>query len=123
MANILRRSIREPLREWTSWSVMWNGEDRGLIKCWERGREMRHEKPDLAERAASGELPVLVWTGGLNKPLKARYKNGSLQYLAMWQGLRGEDLRIPLDEETEIVCARTGTAVRFTADTSRFSNG
>lgn len=122
MANILNRSIQEPVREWSSWAAIWDAEDRGLIKCWERGRELRIEKLDLAERASRGELPVLPWSGGLTKPLKAKYKYGALRYLAMWQGLREEDLSIPLDAETEIVCSTTGTAVRFTADTSRLQD-
>jgi hypothetical protein len=38
-----------------------------------------------------------------------------LKYLATWQGLRGEDLNVALEDETVIVCSKTGQAVVFSA--------
>jgi len=42
-------------------------------------------------------------------------KPGTFNYLAIWQGLRGEDLDLPLDGERTIKCTRTGQIVVFTA--------
>jgi hypothetical protein len=42
-------------------------------------------------------------------------KPGTFNYLATWQGLRGEDLDLPLDGERSIRCTRTGQIVVFTA--------
>jgi hypothetical protein len=96
---------------------MWEGPDEGLIWCWERGRQERLERPDLAARADQGELVVgLDWKGGVEKKLKVEKKRGTLKYLATWQGLRGEDLDIDLEHERVIVCTRTGQAVVFGAN-------
>lgn len=46
-------------------------------------------------------------------------KYGSLLYLAMWQGMREEDLCINFIEGATLVCARTGVKVFFTADLSK----
>ncbi|MEZ5561219.1 MAG: hypothetical protein R3E86_22100 [Pseudomonadales bacterium] len=123
MVDRVTRSISEPIREYESWEKNWKGPDKGLIRCWERGRELQSEQPDLAERALSGELPILGWRGGIEGTPKFKSKWGSLFYLAQWQGLRNEDLDCPLDGEESLVCARTGIAVTFTRDISRFGNG
>ena len=34
------RSYQEPDRGKLSWSERWEGEDKGLITCWEVGREL-----------------------------------------------------------------------------------
>jgi hypothetical protein len=115
----LTRSIAEPVRTGLSWDEKWKAEDRGLIQCWERGREWALARPEITKMARRGELPVLLWKGGVDKALKATFKYGGLYYFAAWQGLRGEDLHVPLDQEPEIVCARTGVTVRFTMDTSK----
>lgn len=80
---------------------LWKGSDRGLIWCWERGRQREAEEPDLAMRARDGELTPLVW------------KRGTLQYLATWQGLRGEDLSIDLNIERVITCSKTKKSFVF----------
>lgn len=41
-------------------------------------------------------------------------KIGSLQYLAAWQGLRGENLEIDTDAEVTVTCSKTGVPVTFT---------
>lgn len=123
MSTTLDRPITEPLRSGLTWKEKWTGPDGGLIRSWERGREMREERPDLGELAERGELPPLPWRGGIEgEPLMTK-KYGSLQYLAMWQGLRAEDLHVTLDEDPELTCARTGIRVRFTADVTKFGGG
>ena len=96
-------------------SERWEGSDKGLIWCWERGRQKRSEHPELAARAHNGELVVLVWKGGVEKKLDIDKHPGSLQYLANWQGLRGEDLDIAISGERIFVCTKTGQAVVFRA--------
>ena len=86
------RSIFEPIREGLSWNERWTSEDGGLIACWDSGRETRIENPGLAEQAIGGELVILPWKGGVEKAIKKKKKFGTHFYLAMWQGLRGEDL-------------------------------
>ena len=90
------------------------GPDKGLIWCWERGRQKRVEEPELAAQADKGELVVLAWKGGVNKKLKMEKKSGTLQYLATWQGLRGKDLALALEDES-IVCTKTGQTVVFSS--------
>ncbi|MEM7682565.1 MAG: hypothetical protein AAF288_11465 [Planctomycetota bacterium] len=106
------RSISIPIRE-MSIQQRWRGPDQGLVWCWERGRAKSQEEPELAAKAQAGELPVLAWIGGVEKALKMESKPGTLYYLATWQGLRGDDLSIDLENELEIVCSRTGQSVAF----------
>lgn len=116
------RSYKEPKREDLSWEDRWRGDDKGLIICWEIGREMRKNEPELARLAEKGELPALGWKGGVEKAIQKTEKFGTLNYLAQWQGLRGEDLNIDLLEEPEVVCAKTGIKVIFTADINKYCN-
>jgi len=111
----LKRPITDPIREGLNWDQLWLGEDRGLIWCWERGRQKRNESPDLAARAESGELVILAWKGGVEEKLSQAQKIGTLSYLATWQGLRNESLDIDPDGQHLIVCSRTGQAVLFKA--------
>jgi hypothetical protein len=130
----VQRSITEPIRTGLTWEERWCGPDDGLIGCWERGRLMLEEYPKLAAAAQRGELPLLTikapwnpkvqivagWKGGVKKKLNVPLKeDGSLNYLAEWQGMRGEDLDIDLAAERVIVCSKTGQAVRFTRNTPR----
>jgi hypothetical protein len=113
------RSISEPIRTGLAWHEKWRADDGGLIACWEGGRLMQVEKPDLASQAAVGRLLILPWKGGLpNARSKRRW--GTLHYLAMWRGIRGEDLDIDPDRELILTCTETGLAVTFTADKSRY---
>jgi hypothetical protein len=98
-----------------------NGPDNGLIACWERGREKRAESPDLAADAELGKLVLLPWRGGVEKAVKSKQKFGSLNYLAMWQGLRGEDLDIDPNTATVITCIATGVSVTFVRNSSLVS--
>lgn len=88
----INRSIDNPLREDLTWVERWNGPDRGLICSWEVGRRISVLDPILSQRAASGELVSLPW------------KSDTFYYLAMWQGLRGEDLAIDITTEQTIIC-------------------
>lgn len=115
MSNRIYHSINEPIRKNLSWQQAWDGPDKGIIFCWENGRQERSERPDDAARAERGELVFLDWKGSVDKKLKADTKAGSLFYLATWQGLRGEDLDIDPDAEKTIVCTRFEQAVVFTA--------
>ena len=122
MSQRIYRSYTEPKREGLSWDECWRGEDRGLITCWEIGRELREKKPDLAKRAENGELPVLVWKGGVEKKIKITEKYGTLNYLAQWQGLRGENLDIDLSQEYELICSKTGMKIIYTGDVNKYGN-
>lgn len=115
------RSIREPIREGLKWEERWSDEDRGLIACWERGREKSREDAALAAQAREGQLVILPWKGGVEKTIKKKQKFGSLHYLAMWQGLCGKDLDIDLTKEVVLTCTGTGMAVVFTSEVAKFA--
>jgi hypothetical protein len=115
-ANRVDRSTTEPLRGFASTDMLWSGPDRGLIWCWERGRQKAAENPSLAERARRGELVPLAWKGGVDTKLEGERKSGTLQYLATWQGLRGDDLRISFDGVEVVTCSRTGQSVVFSSE-------
>lgn len=117
----VHRSISVPIRENVKWEERWNAEDSGLIACWERGREKRLEDPSLAAQATAGQLVVLPWKGGVEKAIKKKQKFGALFYLAMWQGLRDEDLNIDPTEEIVLNCTATGMAVVFTSDMAKYA--
>jgi len=120
-AEPIVRSIKEPIRDGLSWEEKWKGPDDGLIACWEVGRDLAREDPELAEKAKRGELPVLAWKGGVEKMLKKKEKYGTLNYLAEWQGLRGEDLKIAPAEEVALVCSRTGMKVIYTPHVEKYA--
>ena len=120
MSQQIYRSNKELERKGLSWSELWEDEDKGLITCWEVGRQLRKNKPELAEKAMRGELPTLGWKGGSDKALNINKKYGSLNYLAQWQGLRGEDLNIDMSEETVLICSKTGMEITYTPDIKKF---
>jgi hypothetical protein len=130
------RSISEPIRLALDWDTLWGSEDEGLIACWERGREKRLADPTLtdptladptpadatlAAKVTAGHLPLLPWKGGFKAPTKLGWRYGTFNYLAMWQGLRGEDLNLDTARDITIVCAATGMRAVFTADTLKFA--
>lgn len=117
----IHRSISEPIREGANWDERWNAADDGVIACWERGREKRLEDPALAAQANGGQLVVLPWKGGVERTIKKKQKFGTLLYLAMWQGLRDEDLNIDSAEETALNCTTTRMTVVFTADIAKYA--
>ena len=115
------RPVTEPVRTDISWDERWRGPDRGLIFTWELGRRWREQKPEFAAQAERGELPALGWKGGVEKPLsKGTKKYGVHWYIAMWQGLRAEDLDVDPSVETRMVCARTGVPIIYTSDIKKY---
>ena len=110
------RSTEESIREFIDMDHRWNDSDKGLIWCWERGRLMAEEDPELAEKAKNGELMVLGWKGGVPEGFKGKKKEGSFNYLAQWQGLAGKDLDIETDTSVTIICALSGVNVNFSKD-------
>ncbi len=65
---------------------------------------------------------MLGWKGGVDRTLKKQEKFGALNYLAQWQGLRGEDLSIDTSQEYTLTCSRTGMVVIFTPDRAKYLN-
>ncbi|MCJ8168655.1 hypothetical protein [Atopomonas sediminilitoris] len=116
---LITRPISAPCRAESDWQSTWQAEDEGLIKCWEVGRQLAESTPELAAAALRDELPVLGWKGGVSRALKKLDKPGSLQYLAQWQGLRGEDLNIDTSHEVTLTCSRTGMRITFTSDINK----
>jgi hypothetical protein len=117
----ITRSIKESIRPTATWEERWSRPDDGLIACWERGREMAQSDKDLAQRAKEGHLVILPWRGGVEKALKSSTKKyGTLYYLAMWQGLRDEDLNVDLAQEVTLTCAATGMKVIYTSDRAKY---
>lgn len=100
-----------------------HGPDQGLINAWLTGLNARSTSPETALAAAAGELPPFIYKGGIAQKIKAKNKIGSLHYVAAWQGLRGEDLRLDTDTEVTLTCSKTGVPVTYTLDVSKlFSN-
>ena len=115
--------MTEPLRPAAlAWEELWAGPDDGLIACWERGRALAAQAPTMTDAAKAGQLVPLPWKGGVDAPLKTGRKFGTLYYLAMWRGIRGEDLDLDTaSTETAITCTRFGVQVTFTFDTRKTS--
>lgn len=106
MSKRLKRAEKQPIRGGLSVDELWGGPDKGLIWCWERGRQKRETEPELAARAEAGELVPLAW------------QRDTLPYVATWQGLRGEDLDLPTEGEPGdlvLTCTKTGKSskIRF----------
>lgn len=116
------RSVTEPLRIGLSWDALWSDTSRAAIASWERGREKSLESPEIATDARNGQLVLLPWKGGVEKTIKKAEKYGVFNYLAMWQGLRGDDLDIDPDQECSITCSVTKMTVVFTSDYDKFAN-
>jgi len=110
------RSIDEPIGEFVDMEHRWRASDKGLIWCWERGRQKSQESPDLAIQAKNGELMILIWRGGVPLGFKGKKRKGTLNYLAQWQGLAGKDLDIDTEASVTIICSKTGVKVTFSND-------
>jgi hypothetical protein len=121
----VRRSVAEPIRSGLSIEVRWKGPDQGMVAAWERGREISAEtnpdSQDLTARARRGELVILPWKGGVERALKVKQKFGTMRYLAMWQGLRGDDLDVDLESESTLECSATGMLVTYTSDSAKYA--
>jgi hypothetical protein len=116
------RSFIAPDRTNLTWKETWENEDKGLIKNYEVGRTLAKKNPELAEKAQNGELPQLGYKGGIKDDIKSKEKIGTLNYLAQWQALRGEDLNLDTDKEIAITCTRTNVKVTFTNDLKKIIN-
>lgn len=114
------RSVSERQVVSIEYDARWGTVEAGLVTSWLRGQEMACEKPNLSEEAMSGRLVVLPWKGGVEKAIKTT-KVGVFNYLAMWQGLRREDLNIEPDCDLLVTCAGTGVTVVFTSDYAKYS--
>jgi hypothetical protein len=117
-----KREFSEPKRTNLSYAEAWEGDDLGIISAWERGREKRNEDLELTQKVLQGELVELPWKGGIDKPIKSKTKYGSLLYLAMLQGIKGENLQIETEIEVVLVCSRTGTPVTFTSNLNKLGS-
>lgn len=115
-------SAQQPPPQPISWEERMEGPDKSLINCWLRGREKALEVSALAAAAIAGELPILPFKGGIARAIKTKTKIGAHQYLAMWQGLRGEDLDITQGAEVRLTCSKTGVIVTFTDDYTKFKD-
>ena len=106
MSNRITLPSTTPMRDRRGITTdeLWSGPDGGLILCWEKGRENAKQEPGLAAQALCGELPELCWA------------RGAPNYLAYWQGLRGEDLSVDRDNEFEQECALTKRVFAFGGD-------
>ncbi len=109
-------SLEEPPSIGDAWSERWEGPDRGAYVSWARGVEKAKESPELASAALRGELPILPWRGGVDRPLKTQEKLGSINYLAMWLGLRYEPLDLVIGDDVTLRCSKHGVQVRFVWD-------
>lgn len=115
----IRCLITEPIRQNLTWDEKWESADRGLIACWERGRIKSLEDTILAQQARNGQLIILPWKGGFEKTIKKKQRYGSLYYLAMWHGLRGDDLNIDTEYEPTLTCSVTSMTSVFTNDMAK----
>jgi hypothetical protein len=113
---IIHCAIDSPPQQGNTWEERWEAADQGLIGAWLLGIEKSLSNPVLKRKALAGELPLLPWKGGVSKAIAAKGKVGAFHYLATWQGLRGEDLRINPAVEVQLTCSRTHVTVTFTSD-------
>lgn len=119
----VQRSIDRPVRTGLTVEELWLGADRGVIAAWERGRAIAREsgRDELLAAVRAGQIPILPWKGGLERALKGKQKFGTMRYLAMWQGLRGDDLDVDLSRDIQVTCSATGVVVTFTNDLAKYS--
>lgn len=115
MRSEIFRKISAPIRNGLTHEEYWEGDDKGLITCWEVGRKLGETNPKLKAQCEAGELPTLGWKGGVSSTDKKINKFGSLKYLAQWQGIRGNSLAINCNIETPITCTKSGSTVTFTS--------
>ena len=115
----VKKSALPPIQN--NFDLRINGPDKGLVSAYLAGVEMASKTPPPPEVAAAmrNELPVLPFKGGVEKTTKAMQKIGALQYLAMWHGLRGDDLALDTESEPQRTCTRTGITVTYTLNTQR----
>lgn len=119
----LQHQFANPPEEEADFDRRINGPDGGLINAWLAGIAMRRLDRTKAQAAEAGELVPLPYRGGVEKKLKVKTKPGSLLYLAMWRGLRGEGLDLETTQQYTLSCARHGVLVRFTPNVADLFEG
>lgn len=113
---LVTASVLVPPPEASVYVDRWGTVEATVLTCWHNGLQKRKEQgwAETAAQASAGELPLLPWRGGVDPEAKsAATKVGTLQYLAMWQGLRGEDLAIDTGGQLTVTCTRTGVKMTF----------
>lgn len=118
---IIKEQISNPPLRKNTYAERMEDQDQGIINAWLTGISMQKDQPEIAEQASRGELPVLPYRGGVTKAIKAK-KVGALHYVAMWQGLRGDDLCVDTEQEPTMTCSKTGMVVTFTLDIKKLFN-
>ncbi len=113
---IVQAFVADPPPQRADYEERNNGPDMGIVNAWLAGLEKRNEWHLAVQSALRNELPVLPFKGGVVKAINSKTKIGALHYLAMWQGLRSEDLRIDMQAEPVMVCSAYGVRVTFTGD-------
>lgn len=116
---LVQRSEPAPGHDGLPWDERWGTLERSLLTCWEVGRALATERPADASKARLGVLVGLPWKGGDNAKNRVRW--APLQYLAAWQGLRGESLAIDTAAVVVVRCSETSARVKFTAHAARWS--
>lgn len=99
-----------------------HGPDKGLLNAYVAGMKLAQQNKDVANKALQGELPVLPYKGGFEKAIKIGKKYGPLLYLAMWHGLRGDDLNINTEQEYTLTCSATGMTGIYTPNSAMWAD-
>lgn len=121
--TIYKSKLAEVSENSKTWAEKWSGKDCGLITCWEIGRKMANSDEVLVNNVKNNELPILPWKGGFVKTLSNQTnKFAPYYYLAMWQGIRGDDLNIDTSIELSMTCSKTNMTSVFTIDHSKYAN-
>ena len=113
-------NIATPIRTGLSFEQLFRQEDKGLIKAWEIGRVRATKNPDEGTRAKQGQLLPLIYQGGFAKKLKETNKMGTMHYLAMWQGLRGENLDLDTELRVTLTCTKFQIVVTYSFDPKEY---
>lgn len=114
--STIQRNITSEIRNNLGLDELWRSEDQGIINAWELGRLEGEKNTDIRLRAQKDELMSLLFKGGFDEKLKNPFKYGSLHYLAMWLGLRNENLIIDINAEYTLCCSRFNHVVMYTSD-------
>ncbi len=124
MSNIIYKcKLDEIPSQYECWEKKWNGIDKGLIACWEAGRKIAETNSEILSSVQADELPILPWKGGFTKEINDKKpKYAPLFYLAMWQGIKGDDLHIDMDGEKSLTCSKTGMTSIFTFNHKLYEN-
>lgn len=107
MANPIQRSISEPERIGLDWNAAWQGPDRGLITCWETGRKLAIQIPELAERCRAGELAAAQLE---RRHARSKRKTKPALFTTWPNG------------KVTLTCTKTGMVITYTGDISKLAD-